>query len=210
MRLHGFFRSSASYRLRIVLNLKGLPYEGLYYSLRKGEQRSEAYLALNPQGLVPALELDDGQQALTQSLAICEYLDEMHPEPALLPAEPLARQRVRAFAQVIACDIHPIQNLKILKRLSALGLGEEQVNQWAATAIEEGFDACEALLAGQEGPFCFGAAPTLADVCLVPQLANARRFGVALRWPRLQAAEAACLQLDAFAKAAPEVQPDAF
>ncbi|NBC35833.1 maleylacetoacetate isomerase [Novosphingobium sp. FSY-8] len=208
MRLHGFFRSSASYRLRIALNLKGLAHDSAYYRLRAGEQRAPAYLALNPQGLVPALELDEGG-VLTQSLAICEYLDEVCPDPALLPADPLARAKVRAFAQVIACDIHPIQNLKILRRLAGLGLSEEQVNDWAVTTIEEGFDACETLLAEQDGRFCFGDTPGLADICLVPQLSNARRFGVDLRWPRLQAVEAACMALDAFASAAPEVQPDA-
>jgi maleylpyruvate isomerase len=205
--LHGFFRSSASYRVRITLNLKGLAYDQATYQLRLGEQRGEAYLGLNPQGLVPALQTTDG--VLTQSLAICEYLDEVYPEPALLPADPLARARVRAFCDVIACDIHPIQNLKILNRLRSLGLGDEAVNQWAQQVIEEGFDACEALLTGTSGIFCFGDKPGLADICLVPQVANAQRFGVTMRWARIEAIVAQCQQLEAFAKAAPDQQPDA-
>lgn len=205
--LHGFFRSSASYRLRIALNLKEVSYDQVTYQLRLGEQRGEAYLALNPQGLVPALVGTEG--VLTQSLAICEYLDEIYPEPALLPADPLMRARVRAFCDVIACDIHPIQNLKILNRLRGLGLDQDAVNGWAQQTIEEGFDACEALLKDQTGPFCFGEKVTLADICLVPQMANAQRFGVEMRWPRIEAVVARCQTLDAFIKALPENQPDA-
>lgn len=200
--LHGFSRSSASYRVRIALNLKGIAYQDVPYALREGEQRSPAYLALNPQGLVPTLEIDG--RRLTQSLAICEYLDETRPAPPLLPADPLERARVRAFAQVIACDIHPVQNLKVLRRLRSLGQDEAGVTGWARQVIEEGFDACETLIADQAGPYCFGEAVSLADVFLVPQLANARRFGVTLRWPRLEAAERACQALDAFRKAAPQ------
>ncbi|MDB5437769.1 MAG: maleylacetoacetate isomerase [Caulobacteraceae bacterium] len=202
--LHGFGRSSASYRVRIALNLKGIAYRDVPYALRDGEQRSPAYLALNPQGLVPTLDVDGLH--LTQSLAICEYLDEIQPYPPLLPADPLARARVRAFAQVIACDIHPVQNLKVLKRLRALGHDEAAVSGWARQVIEEGFDACETLIAGQSGPYCFGDQVSLADICLVPQLANAHRFGVILRWPRLEAAEQACQALEAFSKAAPQEQ----
>lgn len=205
--LHGYYRSSAAYRVRIALHSKGIAHADAFHHLRRGEQRAPAYLALNPQGLLPALETDEA--VLTQSLAICEYLEEVFPEPALLPADPLARARVRAFAYAIACDTHPVQNLKILGRLRALGLAEEQVTAWAATTIAEGLDACEALIADQPGPFCFGDAVTLADLCLIPQLYNARRFGVDLRWPRLLAAEAACLPLAAFRAAAPEAQPDA-
>jgi maleylpyruvate isomerase len=205
--LHGFFRSSASYRVRIALNLKGLAYDNASYRLARQDQRDPAYLAINPQGLVPALTF--GGQVLTQSLAICEYLDEVHPEPALLPADPLARAHVRAAAQVIACDIHPVQNLKILHRLRALNIAEDDVTQWARTTIEEGFDALVALLPERDSDFCFGETPSLADLCLVPQLANARRFGVDLRWNRLLAIEANCQALDAFSKAAPENQPDA-
>lgn len=208
MRLHGYFRSTASYRVRIALNLKGLGYEAVSHHLRKGEQRAPGYLAVNPQGLVPALELGGGA-VLTQSLAICEYLDEIVPDPALLPADPVARAQVRAFAQAIACDIHPVQNLKVLDRLRSLGLGEEAVTGWARATIEEGLDACDRLIAGHAGRFCFGDTVTLADVCLVPQLVNARRFGAELRWPRLLAIEAACLALPAFADAAPERQADA-
>jgi maleylpyruvate isomerase len=208
MRLHGYFRSSASYRVRIALNLKGLTAEHLAHHLRKGEQRDPAYLAINPQGLVPTL--DDGGTILTQSLAIIEWLDETHPEPSLLPHDPLRRAKVRAFAMALACDTHPVQNLKVLARLRQLGLPEEQVTDWAAWANREGLAACETLIATEPGPFCFGTAPTIADLCLVPQLANARRFGVAVEaFPRLSRAETAAKAVKAFADAAPERQPDA-
>jgi maleylacetoacetate isomerase len=208
MKLHGYFRSSASYRVRIALNLKGLGAEHLPHHLRKGEQRDPAYLAINPQGLVPTLQ-DEGA-IITQSLAIIEWLEETHPEPPLLPNDPLRRAHIRAFALAIACDTHPVQNLKVLARLRELGLPEEQVTGWAAWANREGLAGCEALIANERGPFCFGAAPTLADLCLVPQLANARRFGVDLEpYPRLLEAEAAAKNNKAFADAAPERQPDA-
>jgi maleylpyruvate isomerase len=208
MILHGYFRSTASWRVRIALGLKGLEAVQVAHHLRKGEQRAPAYLALNPQGLLPSLVTDDGA-VLTQSLAIIEYLDEIAPEPALLPAEPVLKAKVRAVAQAVACDIHPVQNLKVLQRLRELGLGEELVQAWASTTIEEGFDAVDRLLADQPGPFAFGDAPSLADLCIVPQLGNARRFGVELRWLRLLALEAACLELPAFQNAAPGQQPDA-
>jgi maleylpyruvate isomerase len=212
MILHGYYRSSAAWRVRVALNLKGLPAEHRSRHLRRGEQRDEAYMRLNPQGLVPALELENGA-VLTQSLAICEYLDETHPDPPLLPREPLERARVRAFAQAIACDIHPVQNLKVLNRLGTLGLDQDARNTWAREVIAEGFSACEALLAAdgdRGGPFCFGSAPSLADLCLVPQLYNARRFGVDLSTvPRLLEAESACAELPAFQAAAPDRQPDA-
>ncbi len=208
MKLHGYFRSSASYRVRIALNLKGLNAEHLPHHLRKGEQRDPAYLAINPQGLVPTLQ--DRDTVITQSLAIIEWLDETHPEPPLLPKQPLRRAKVRAFAQVLACDTHPVQNLKVLARLRELGLAEQQVIAWAAWANREGLAACEALISGETGPFCFGDAPTLADLCLVPQLANARRFGVDVAaFPRLLNAEAAAKDHKAFADAAPERQGDA-
>jgi maleylpyruvate isomerase len=208
MKLHGYFRSSASYRVRIALNLKGLGAEHLPHHLRKGEQRDPSYLAINPQGLVPTLQADG--VVITQSLAIIEWLDEIHPEPPLLPKDPLRRAHVRAFAQVLACDTHPVQNLKVLARLRQLGLPEEQVTGWAAWANREGLSACETLIANEPGPFCFGDAPGIADLCLVPQLANARRFGVDLAaFPRLLKAEAAAKNLAAFADAAPERQPDA-
>jgi maleylpyruvate isomerase len=209
MKLHGYFRSSASYRVRIALNLKGLSADHRPHHLRKGEQRDPAYLAINPQGLVPTLQ-DDRGVILTQSLAIIEWLDETHPEPPLLPADSLRRAKVRAFAMVLACDTHPVQNLKVLARLRELGLADEQVTGWAAWANREGLTACETLIANEPGPFCFGVAPTLADLCLVPQLANARRFGVDVAaFPRLLKAEAAARDLKAFADAAPDRQPDA-
>jgi maleylpyruvate isomerase len=209
MKLHGYFRSSASYRVRIALNLKGLSTEHLAHHLRKGEQCAPTYLAINPQGLVPTLE-DDSGTVLTQSLAIIEWLDETHPSPPLLPDGPLRRAKVRAFAMALACDTHPVQNLKVLARLRQLGLPEEQVTEWAAWANREGLAACEILIAGEGGPFCFGDQPTLADLCLVPQLANARRFGVDLSaYPRLLAAEAVARATKAFADAAPDKQPDA-
>lgn len=205
MILHGYFRSSAAWRVRIVLALKGLAVDQVPHHLRHGGQRAPDYLALNPQGLVPALITDDGQ-VLTQSLAICEYLEEIAPEPSILPGDAAMRARIRAAALVVAADIHPIQNLKILKRLRDLGQDDQA---WARQVIEDGFDALEALLAHTPGPFAFGAAPTLADVFLVPQMTNARRFDVELRWPRLQAIEAECLKRDAFRLSAAEHQPDA-
>jgi maleylpyruvate isomerase len=209
MKLHGYFRSSASYRVRIALNLKGLDADHLSHHLRKGEQRDPAFLALNPQGLVPALQ-DDTGAVLTQSLAIIEWLEETQPQPALLPKDPLRRAKVRAFAQALACDTHPVQNLKVLARLRELGLPEEQVTGWAAWANREGLAACEALIANESGPFCFGEAPTIADLCLVPQLFNARRFGVDVSaYPRLLKAEAAAQAMKAFADAAPDKQADA-
>jgi len=209
MKLHGYFRSSASYRVRIALNLKGLSSEHLAHHLRKGEQCAPSYLAINPQGLVPTLENDAGA-ILTQSLAIIEWLDETHPVPPLLPDDPLQRAKVRAFAMALACDTHPVQNLKVLARLRQLGLAEATVTEWAAWANREGLAACETLVAGEAGPFCFGDRPTIADLCLVPQLANARRFGVDVSvYPRLLKAEAAAKAIQAFADAAPDKQPDA-
>src|SRR5215470_4056062 len=209
MKLHGYFRSSAAYRVRIALNLKGLRAEHLPHHLRKGEQRDPAYLAINPQGLVPALQTDAGE-ILTQSLAIIEWLEETRPEPPLLPKDALRRAKVRAFAQAIACDIHPVQNTKVLARLRQLGVPDDKVTEWAAWANREGLAACEKLIAREPGPFCFGVAPTIADLCLVPQLANARRFGVDVTaFPRLLKAEAAAKAMKAFADAAPDKQPDA-
>ena len=209
MRLHGYFRSSAAWRVRIALNLKGLATEHAFHHLRHGGQRAPEYLRLNPQGLVPTLETNEGA-VLTQSLAICEWLDETHPEPRLLPGSALERARNRAFALAIACDIHPVQNLKVLARLRAVPLDEAEVMGWARWVMQDGLAACEALLADVLGPFCFGQAPTLADLCLVPQLFNARRFGCDLQGlPRLLAAEAACNALPAFAQAAPDQQGDA-
>ncbi|HKH00069.1 MAG TPA: maleylacetoacetate isomerase [Bradyrhizobium sp.] len=208
MKLHGYFRSSAAYRVRIALNLKGLSAEHLPHHLRKGEQRDPSYLAINPQGLVPTLQ--DHGAIITQSLAIIEWLEETHPEPPLLPKDPLRRAQVRAFAMALACDTHPVQNLKVLARLRQLGLAEEQVTEWAAWANREGLAACETLIANESGPFCFGETPSMADLCLVPQLANARRFGVDLTaFPHLLKAETAAKNMKAFGDAAPERQPDA-
>lgn len=209
MRLHGYFRSSAAWRVRIALHLKGVAVEHAFHHLRKGEQRAPSYLCLNPQGLLPSLETDDGA-VLTQSLAICEWLDETIPAPPLLPGDARARARIRAVALAIACDIHPVQNLKVLAALRAIPLPEEAVTGWARRVIREGLEACEALVAGGEGPFLFGAAPTLADLCLVPQVGNARRFGAAIDdLPRIRAAVAACEAHPAFVAASPERQGDA-
>jgi maleylpyruvate isomerase len=209
MILHGYFRSSAAWRLRIAFNLKGVAVRHVSHHLRRGEQRAPDFLALNPQGLVPVLQLDDGT-VLTQSLAIAEWLDETVPEPPLLPRDPLGRARVRAFALAVAADIHPVQNLKVLVRLRAMGQSEDEVQAWAAAVNADGLAACEALLPAGGGPFCFGSAPTLADICLVPQLGNARRFGVDVgRFPGLLRCEAACMAMPAFADAVPARQPDA-
>ncbi len=208
MRLHGYFRSAASWRVRIALGLKGLTATDVFHHLRRDEQRAPAYLAINPQGLVPALETDDGA-VITQSTAIIEWLDETHPSPPLLPSDPLGRAHVRAFAQVLAADTHPVQNLRVLNQLRGLSLPEDAVTRWAAETNEAGLAACEALVP-EAGMFCFGAAPGLADICLLPQLGNARRFGVDVRrFPRLLAKEAACMTLPAFADATPARQPDA-
>lgn len=209
MRLHGYYRSTASWRVRIGLALKGVTAEQVSHHLRKGEQRAPGFLALNPQGFVPALETDDGA-VLTQSLAILEWLEETHPNPPLLPRDPVARAKARAVALAIACDIHPVQNLKVLAKLRAMGQAEDAVTGWARDVIREGLVACEALVQGEAGPFLFGEAPTLADLCLVPQLFNARRFATPLDGlTRLLGAEAACMALPAFADTAPERQPDA-
>jgi maleylacetoacetate isomerase len=213
VRLYDYFRSSAAYRVRIALNLKGVaPDERTFVHLRMGGQRAQDYLALNPQGLVPALALDEGA-VLTQSLAIVEYLDETHPEPPLLPADPIGRARVRAIALSIACDIHPLDNLRVLNYLiGTLGVAREQKDGWYRYWIDVGFEALEKALARDRarGRFCHGDAPTLADVCLVPQMANARRFDIDLSpYPTLMRIESACLALPAFADAAPARQPDA-
>lgn len=209
MRLHTYYRSTASWRVRIALNLKRITVDHVFHHLRRGEQRAPDYLRLNPQGLVPALKTDDGA-VVTQSLAICEWLDETHPEPPLLRGSALDRARIRAFALAIACDIHPVQNLKVLARLRAMSLPGTEVTGWARWVIEDGLAACETLLAGTAGPFCFGPTPTLGDICLVPQLYNARRFGADVGgFTRLLSAEQACSELPAFVEAAPERQGDA-
>lgn len=212
MQLYGYFRSSATYRARIALNLKGIEYRLMVCHLRKGEQRDPAYLALNPQGLVPALATDDGA-VLTQSLAIIEYLDETHPQPPLLPDDPIGRARVRSLAQLIACEMHPLNNLRVLKYLKApLGHDQSTIDAWYRYWVAAGFDALEQRLAGEAatGAFCHGDRPTLADVCLVPQVTNARRFDCDLEpYPTIRRIDAACLELAPFQAAAPERQPDA-
>ena len=213
MRLYDYFRSSAAYRVRIAQNLKGVvPDERTFVHLRMGSQRAQDYLALNPQGLVPALALDDGT-VLTQSLAIVEYLEETHPQPPLLPADAEGRARVRSIALSIACEIHPLNNLRVLNYLvGTLGVSREQKDGWYRYWIDVGFEALEKSLARDPatGRFCHGDAPTLADVCLVPQMANARRFSIDLApYPTLVRIETECNALPAFADAAPARQPDA-
>ena len=213
MRLYDYFRSSAAYRVRIALNLKGVvPDERTFVHLRMGNQRAQDYLALNPQGLVPALALDDGT-VLTQSLAIVEFLDETHPQPPLLPADPGGRARVRSIALAIACEIHPLNNLRVLNYLiGTLVVSRDQKDGWYRYWIDVGFEALEKSLSRDPatGRFCHGDAPTLADVCLVPQLANARRFSIDLSpYPTLVRIESECNALPAFASAAPAKQPDA-
>ncbi|MXQ12586.1 maleylacetoacetate isomerase [Microvirga makkahensis] len=207
MRLYTYFRSSAAYRVRIALNLKSVPYEPVPVNLLKGEQREEAYGAVNPQMRLPALDI--GGTVLTQSPAILEYLDEVYPEPPLLPGDAVSRAKVRAIASIVGCDIHPLNNLGPLKYLKGK-LGHEQatIDAWYAHWICEGFDAIEALI--ETGPFCFGSQVTLADIYLVPQVFNARRFNVSLAaFPKIVAVDAACAELRAFQDAAPERQPDA-
>lgn len=211
MKLHNFFRSGTSHRLRIALQLKGLAYDYVPVDLRTEQHQGAAFKALNPQGLVPALEVDG--QVLIQSPAIIEWLEETHPTPPLLPADPAARARVRALAALVGCDIHPLNNRRVLEALRHdFAADEAAVQRWCTTWIEAGFDAYETLLAADpaRGDFSFGDAPTLADVYLVPQVESARRFKVDVaRWPRLHAVDQACGRLEAFRRAAPAVQPDA-
>lgn len=212
MKLYSFFRSGTSHRLRIALNLKGLTPDYLPVDLRVDEQAEVPFKRINPQGLVPALTLDSGE-TLIQSPAIIEWLEERYPTPALLPANPEARAHVRAMAAIVGCDVHPINNRRILQTLrQQFGADEAAINAWCATWITAGFDAIEALLAQDDtrGHFCFGHVPSLADVYLIPQVESARRFGVDLaRWPLISAVDAACSALPAFAQAAPLAQPDA-
>ena len=208
--LYSYFRSSAAYRVRIALNLKGLAYETVSIHLQKegGLNRKPAYRAVNPQMRVPVLKLDSGD-IITQSLAIIEYLDELHPQPPLLPRGALERAKVRALAQLVACDIHPLNNTSPLRYLkNELGQDQAKIDAWYHHWILEGFEALEAMVAG--GRYAFGDAVTLADVCLVPQVTNARRLKVPLeRFPKIVAIDAACARLPAFEKARPENQPDA-
>lgn len=207
--LHGYWRSSASYRVRIGLNLKGLAYRQVTHDLRVGDQSLPAFRELAPLGLVPALEADG--KVITQSLAILEWLDECCPAPRLLPDIALDRAVVRSMAAVIASDVHPLNNLRVLKYLRAdLGAIDDAVQDWIARWTMAGFEALETMVVQHGAGFCFGATPTLADCCLVPQIYNARRFGVDLiRYPALLAIDEACMKLAAFQNAAPQAQPDA-
>lgn len=209
MKLYNYFRSSAAYRVRIALNLKDITYDFAFVHLTKdgGHHKRPEYRAVNPQMRVPALALSSGE-TLIQSLAIIEYLDEVFPDPPLLPAEAEARAHVRAVAQIVACDIHPLNNSGTLAYLRKLGLDDAAVSAWYASWVTSGFEAIEALIA--PAPYSFGARASLADICLVPQVYNARRFKVPLdRFPKILAVEAACNALPAFDKAMPEKQPDA-
>jgi maleylpyruvate isomerase len=209
MILHGYWRSGAAYRTRIALELKGLAYDQQGIDLRTGAQRSEAFVALNPQGMVPALEIDGA--LLTQSPAILEWLEETHPAPALLPADPVERAHVRAMAALIGCDIHPLNNLRVGKALrETFGADQAAVDAWAARWIVPGFDALEALVGRRGAGWCFGDTPTLADCYLIPQIYSARRFNVPLGpFPRLLAIDAAAALHPAFIAAHPDNQPDA-
>jgi maleylacetoacetate isomerase len=210
MKLFGYFRSSAAFRVRIALNLKGLAPEDAFIHLRRGDQRADVYRAVNPQGLVPALEIDG--HTLTQSMAIVEYLDETHPEPPLLPSDPAGRARVRALADVVACDIHPINNLRVLRYLSRpLGHDQAAIETWYNHWITEGFEALERLLATdpRTGDFCDGARPSLADIALAPQVFNSERYRLDLSpYPTIARIYTNCMKLDAFARAHPNNQPD--
>lgn len=208
MKLYTYFRSSAAYRVRIALNLKELPYEMIPVHLTKdgGRHKSAEYRAINPQMRVPTLELSNGDRIL-QSLAIIEYLDEVFPEPALLPVDAIDRAHVRAVSQIIAADIHPLNNLVVLNAMKKLGHDQDAVDDWYRSWVLAGFDAIEQLL--KPGPYAFGSRVTIADLCIVPQVFNARRFKTPLeRFPNIMAVDAECAKLAAFDKARPDNQPD--
>ena len=211
MKLYNFFRSGTSHRLRIALNLKGIATDYVAVDLRVDEQLNAPFKAVNPQGLVPALV--DGPLVLAQSPALLEWLEDTHPNPALLPADAVSRARVRALAAIVGCDIHPVNNRRILNQLrTSFGANEDAVNAWCGQWIADGFDAYMAFLAHSPAGsrFSWGNQPTLADVYLVPQIESARRFAVDLnRWPRLLEIERECMSLPAFSNAAPSKQPDA-
>jgi maleylpyruvate isomerase len=209
MKLHGYWRSTAAYRVRIALNLKDVAYETVAHDLRAGAHRQPDYLALAPQGLVPALETSQG--VITQSLAILEWLEQRYPAPALLPPDAEGRARIRAMAALVATDVHPLNNLRVLNHLrTAFGADEAQIAAWIRRWIQEGFTALEQQIACVGGDFAFGDAPTLADCVLVPQVYSARRFGVDLEaFPRIRRASLFAAGLAAFAAAHPDRQPDA-
>lgn len=209
MKLYTYFRSSAAYRVRIALNLKDQPYQMVPVHLVKdgGRHRTAEYRAINPQMRVPALTLSSGD-TIIQSLAIIEYLEEVYPEPALLPVDALERAHVRAVAQIVACDIHPLNNTSTLNALKKLGHNQAAIDDWYRSWVTTGFEAIEPLL--KPGPYAFGSRVTIADVCLIPQVFNARRFKTPLDgFPKIVAVDAACAKLPAFARARPENQPDA-
>jgi maleylacetoacetate isomerase/maleylpyruvate isomerase len=211
VKLYTYFRSSAAFRVRIALNLKGLTYQPVFVHLAKGEHRQPDYAKVNPQALLPTLELDDGTR-LTQSLAIIEWLDEKHPTPALLPKEALARARVRSLAYLVASEIHPLNNLRVLQHLKrALGQTQEQIDNWYRHWVADGLAKLEAELARPgPGKFCHGDAPSLADCCLVPQIFNAKRYNSELAtYPKTMRVFENCMQLEAFDRAQPAKQPDA-
>ena len=211
MKLYTYFRSSAAFRVRIALNLKGLRYEPVFVHLAKGEHRQPDYVKVNPQALLPTLELDDGTR-LTQSLAIMEWLEEKHPAPALLPKDALARARVRSLAYLVACEIHPLNNLRVLQHLKrALGQSQEQIDNWYRHWIGDGLAKLEADLARPgTGKFCHGDAPSLADCCLVPQIFNAKRYNSELTpYPATMRVFENCMKLESFDRAQPAKQPDA-
>jgi maleylacetoacetate isomerase/maleylpyruvate isomerase len=209
LKLYTYFRSSAAFRVRIALNLKGLKYEARFVHLPKGEHRAAEYSQVNAQALLPTLELDDGTR-LNQSLAIIEYLDEKHPLPLLVPKESLARARVRSLSYLIASEIHPLNNLRVLQHLKRLGQTQEQIDTWYRYWIADGLAKLEAELAGKAGKFCHGDAPTMADCCLVPQIFNAKRFNSDLApYPTVTRVFDACMKLEAFDRAQPSKQPDA-
>jgi len=207
--LHSYWRAGAPYRVRIGLHLKGLPYDYVPVNLLAGDQHGAAYKGLNPQGLTPALVVD-GEQVLTQSLAILEWLEETHPEPALLPRGAADRAVVRAMAGIVACDIHPLNNQRVLKQLAAMGVDEAGRNAWAGRWIAAGFEALEPMIARHGAGFAFGESPTLADCCLIPQVYSAARFAVDLTpYPAIRAAAERAAAHPAFAAAHPDRQPDA-
>jgi len=217
VKLYSYFRSSAAYRVRIAFNLKSLGFDTVAVHLQRegGLNRKPAFRAINPQMRLPVLELESGER-MTQSLAIIEYLDEVHPQPPLLPSEPVARAHVRALAQLVACDIHPLNNVGPLRYLkNELGQEQSKIDAWYHHWVREGFDALEAMIQpgpapNAQGPYAYGAEVTLADICLVPQVANARRLKVPLDpYPKIVAVDAACAKLAAFEQARPENQPDA-
>ena len=211
MKLYSYYLSSAAYRVRIALNLKGVEHELTPIHLRHGDHKQADYKDLNPQGLVPALGLSGAAEGtvIPQSMAILDYIEEVYPEPPLLPEHPVSRARVRAVADNIACDIHPLNNLRVLQYLrNELGQDDDAVTAWYHHWLKAGFDGVEQEI--EPGPYCFGDTPTLADVCLVPQLYNARRFKFDLEpYPKIRAADEACARLEAFDKAYPANQPDA-